>query len=379
MKKIFLFIISGILLIAIPLAVYVVGKNTELRKRAAPATTLTFSPSQETVQVNQTVPLQIKIDTADNQVATIQLQITFDPSKFQAVNITNGDFAPTIRVSGKVDDTGIASITVGAKDETHPITGIGTVAVLTLKALTTTTTPATIQLSPAPNTFINALGEGESNVLTGSTPASITIIDSSASVSGTPTPTGTPDLTPTPTGTPDLTPTPTGTITETPTPSNTPATTGTQDQNTNQSSQTLQITSPTDNSDVTSKQPSFTGTAAPGATVTLTIHSTPQTVVVTADANGNWTYTPPSPLDVGQHSVTALTTNPTSGTSQTTTASFIVASGNDTTEPSSDSAVAATGSAVPETGTVETTIILLIIGGIIFLSGALLPIFTRSL
>jgi len=378
MKKIVLFVICGILLIAIPLAVYVVGKNTELRKRAAPATTLTFSPSQETVQINQTFPLEIKINTADNQVATIQLQAVFDPTKFQAIDITNGDLAPTIRVSGKVDDTGTATITVGAKDETHPITGIGTVAVLTLKAISATATPATIQFSPAPNTFINALGEGESNVLTGSTPANITITnidnsttqtasesatqDASASASATPTPTQTPDVTPT------LTPTPTDI----------------QNQNANQGTQTLQITSPTDNENVTNVQPSFSGTAAPGATVTLTIHSTPQTDVVTADANGNWTYTPTTPLDAGQHSVTALTTDPTSGATQTTTTSFTVnidnsgtGKGSGVTTTPTDNSVESTGSAVPETGTIETTFILIFIGGIIFLGGALLPVLTQ--
>jgi len=350
MKKVVLFIICGILLIGIPLAVYLVGKNTEIRKRAAPATTISLSPSQVTKRADETFSLEVKIDTADNQVATVQLQIVFDPASLQAVNITNGALAPTIRVSGKVDETGKATITVGARDATHPITGTGTVAILTMKTLAAAATPVTVQFSPSPDTFINALGEGENNVLTGSAGATVTILEAVGGVSetgalGTPTPTPTSSLTPTPTI---------------------------------EQNQTLQITSPANNADLATDMPTFGGVASPGATITLTIQSTPQTVVVTADANGNWTYTPTTPLEEGQHTISALTTDPATGASQTSTTSFVVAAGGDTTaEPSSGSAVAASGSAVPETGTVETTFILITIGVLIFLGGALLPVFTR--
>jgi large repetitive protein len=360
MKKVVLFIISGILLLGIPATVYIVGKNAELRKRAAPATTLSLIPSQGSKRVNETFSLDVKIDTGDNQVATIQLQIVFDPTKFQAINITNGALAPTIRVSGKVDTSGVATITVGASDTTHPITGIGSIAVITLKAISTSATPATIQFSPAPDTFINAFGEGENNVLVGSSGASITILnaDGSTAINDTETPT------PTPTGQSPL-----GGATLTPTP------TSIQNQNT----QILQILSPENNESLTTDTPSFTGTASPGATITLTIESTPQTVIITADADGNWNYAPSAPLTAGQHSVTALTTDPTTGASETTTASFVIASGEDSTEPSSGSAVAASGSAIPETGSIETTIILMAIGVLLILGGTLLPFVSSDL
>jgi hypothetical protein len=363
MKKIVLFIISGILLLAIPATVYIIGKNAEIRKRAAPATTLSFSPSQITKRVNETFPLEIKIDTADNQVATIQLQIVFDPSKFQAINITNGPLAPTIRVSGKVDSAGVATITVGASDTTHPIGGIGTVAILTLKALTTSAVPATIQFSPAPDTFINALGEGESNVLVGSSGASVSILNDD----GTAALTGSVSTTPTPTPTALVSNTPTPTPTESSSPAE------------NQNAQSLQILTPSNDENLTTDLPSFAGTASPGATITLTIESTPQTVVVTADADGNWTYSPTNPLEAGHHTLTALTTDPTTGSSETTTTSFVIASGNTITEPSSGSATAASGSAVPETGNVKTTSVLISIGVLLFLIGAILPIFQPKL
>ena len=359
MKKVVLFIISGILLLAIPLAVYLVGKNTELRKRAAPATTISLIPSQITKQVNETFSLEVKIDTADNQVATIQLQIIFDPAKLQAVNITNGALAPTIRVSGKVDETGKASITVGAQDATHPITGTGTVAVLTMKALAPSTAPVSVRFSPAPDTFINALGEGENNVLVGSTGASITIQNTAGTTVLTNNLSASQGTVATESGTPI--PTPTETI-----------------QANASSSGNLRIISPTSNGDVATDLPTFTGTASPGATIILTIHSTEYPpVTVTADADGNWTYTPTAPLEPGQHTVTALTTDPSTGATQTTSDSFVVASGNESIEPSSGSAVAASGSAVPETGSIETTFILITIGLLIFLGGAALPMFTR--
>jgi len=52
-----------------------------------------------------------------------------------------------------------------------------------------------------------------------------------------------------------------------------------------------------------SKKPTFSGTAAPLSTVTVTVHSDPVTCTTTADANGYWTCTLSEDLPVGAHQV----------------------------------------------------------------------------
>ncbi|MBW9095049.1 hypothetical protein JNB62_15275 [Microbacterium jejuense] len=68
------------------------------------------------------------------------------------------------------------------------------------------------------------------------------------------------------------------------------------------------ITSPTDGSSTTDTTPTVTGTAEPGSTVTVIIDG----VIVggtTADENGDWTFTPTSPLTPGAHTITATATD----------------------------------------------------------------------
>lgn len=364
MKKIFLFVSIAIILLAIPFTVYFVGKNQEIRKRAAPASTLSFTPPSQSIRAGQNFTLSVKLDTATNQVGLIQLRIVYDPVYLQAVDITNDTFAPSIRVSKKIDPNGKVSISVGAKDSTHPITGSGNIAILTMKALKGSATPILVKFTPSPDTTANALGEGQADVLVGRSPASITILNadgsqSSALVNAAATPTATPThaTTVTPTHTPALTPTLAPTLEAT--------------DSAEASGSAVEITSIEENETVTTTQPVIAGIGNPGTTVTLIIHSeTGTTVTVTVDENGNWTYTPTTPLAPGEHTVEALVTDANTGEQQSVTTSFIVASGNEVAAESS-------GSAVPVTGYAETTLLFVVIGVVIFLSGAIIPFFIQ--
>lgn len=78
---------------------------------------------------------------------------------------------------------------------------------------------------------------------------------------------------------------------------------------------------------LSNKQPLvLNGTAAANTTVTLYIFSDPKQATVTADANGNWTYTV-SGLEPGNHHVEAEVTDPKTGktSSRVTLATFSVA------------------------------------------------------
>lgn len=338
-KKIILLILVVLTLAAIPVTVFVARQSQEKRAKAAPATTLAFSPASVTKKVEDVFSFEVRIDTAENQVVAAELHITFDPAILEAQSITNGPLFPNILASGQVE-RGAANITVGAANATTPIIGTGTAAVVKFKALAPTTSPVSIRF--APTTFVGALGESATNVLVGSTPATVTV---TATGSATTQQTATQSAT---------TPTPTPTTTAT--------------QSAQASASAVLITEPADDSNLTTEQPTFKGTAAPGATITLTIYSTPITVTVTADANGNWVYTPVTALEEGPHSVVASAQDPTTGQTQTATTSFVVAAGG---EESS------TNSGIPTAGSLETTVLLLVLGVLFVLTGAAVPLMLR--
>jgi len=359
MKKVFLYIAIGLLLLAIPVTVFFIGQQRDIRTRAAPATTLSLTPAVQTVNVGDAnLKLNVDIDPGANQVVSADIYITYDPTKLEAKTITNGPSAPRVLNSGIIEN-GTASIKVGAASNTQPITTRGTIAVITFTPIAATSnfTPALVQF--ASNTFVGGLNEPTANVLVGTTPAKITITGASTNTSGanfaSESATLTPTATPTATLTPILTPTPAS-----PADGLTPTLPASGSAESSASATALQILTPEENADVTTSQPVIRGTAPPGSVVTIVIHSDAGiTVTVTTDANGNWVYTPTTPLDPGPHSVVASAQDAT-GTTETSTITFVVAGAGEAAAPES---------AVPISGNVETTILLLGLGVLLMASG----------
>jgi hypothetical protein len=67
---------------------------------------------------------------------------------------------------------------------------------------------------------------------------------------------------------------------------------------------TLSITDPTDGAVIDSSHPTISGTADPGATITISVGAT-QDGLSTADSSGAWSYTLSTALTDGSHTVTA--------------------------------------------------------------------------
>lgn len=99
------------------------------------------------------------------------------------------------------------------------------------------------------------------------------------------------------------------------------------------------LTSPASGSAVPSDRPVFGGTGIPGKTVVIKIQSAQSiTGTTSVDQNGNWTWTPPSGLSPGEHTVT-ITTTDNAGNPVNFSRKFIVlASGTQVTEPATPSA-----------------------------------------
>lgn len=108
---------------------------------------------------------------------------------------------------------------------------------------------------------------------------------------------------------------------------------------TNPASSGAQLLSPKKNEEFVDQQPLFKGTASPGASVKIIIHSPEELEVqVTADEKGNWIYRPKSPLSPGDHNI-SITTKESSGLTKTINQSFTVyASGTQVGESATPSA-----------------------------------------
>ncbi len=216
-KKLILFGLVAILLIAIPITVYLVGQQQDLRGRAAPSTTLAFQPTSKTVEIGQDVTFDIIINPNSNFVSFVHLIIAYDPTKLEksgdGLTINTNAFpgfdstkppVPTFDPTGKIT----VDLAVGANPTAFIQNNNTKVGTLTLKAIASTqgtTTPITFDSETQVLT-----GQGDqfnTNVLSSTIPASVTISET-ATISPTLTPIPTSATTPTPTSGVVVTPTP---------------------------------------------------------------------------------------------------------------------------------------------------------------------------
>lgn len=206
MKKFALtFLILLLLVAGVGVGVYLLQRQTEFREKAAPSSTLTLVPNKSNPSVDETFTVSANINTGTNQVVAVEIHATFDETKVEAIGTSNSTFFVNPKNIGPSIDNnnGTITYTVYTDPGTTPRQGQGTVAVLTFKAKAAGNT--TISLSS--DTLVgsnSSSGTGDlgANVLTGSTPAVLTI-QGTTQVTSTPTPspTGSSSSTNTPTPT----------------------------------------------------------------------------------------------------------------------------------------------------------------------------------
>jgi hypothetical protein len=209
MKKIALtFLVILLLMAGVGAGVYLVRQQTEFREKAAPASTIALVPSKTSPSVDETFTVAADINTGSNSVLAVEMHVTFDETKVEAIGASNSTFftAPK-NVGPSIDNNnGTLTYTVYIDPGTAPRQGQGTVATFTFRAKASGNT--TVALSSETNVGADdSTGDLGVNVLSGTTPAILTIQGSTAP---TPTPTVVQQSTntPTPTG-PTRTPTPT--------------------------------------------------------------------------------------------------------------------------------------------------------------------------
>lgn len=174
MNKRVLFSIVGLVILVISVAagVFFIQRQQELRARAEPATSLSFSPPSKSVKEGESFSASVTINTSKNIVSQADIQINYSPQLVEVEGITPGNFLPQVLRSGKTDNIlGRASISLSSLP-TQPKQGSGTLAVLTMRAVSAGT--ATVVFSP--ETKVLAVGEGDKDVLASKGSASFSIV-----------------------------------------------------------------------------------------------------------------------------------------------------------------------------------------------------------
>ncbi|MFC1627299.1 Ig-like domain-containing protein [Patescibacteria group bacterium] len=133
---------------------------------------------------------------------------------------------------------------------------------------------------------------------------------------------------------------------------------------------------------INATQPAFIGTGPPGTVLSVEVNSEDTyTGTVTIDEDGEWEFSPPEGLTAGNHEVT-VTYIDSEGVEQVLTRNFVIAAAGESDEPaitatpsgsvSTDSgrtSMPATDSGVPDPGSGEMTLIMLLVGVGLLLGG----------
>lgn len=263
MKKWIIPVVTLIILVGgVAAGILLVKQSTEFREKAAPATTLSFSTAKTTVDVGEKFIISTIINSTENQIAGVQLAISYNPNILQIDSVTKGNFLGELATTTNpviLSNQGLVDFSIFLPPGSNPVQGSGTVAILTVTSLDegSSTISFIDELTYELNTQNKkaqtlAYGINEDNVIASTTPINITVqsvgtttasplslsenLTSSGNLTPTPTSTHIP-LTPTPTQQPTNTPTPTPTnssgiggvsfSTPTPTPTSTPLPTNT--------------------------------------------------------------------------------------------------------------------------------------------------------
>lgn len=279
-KQVISLSIGLFLLLSIPVTIFLVRQRQELRKKAAPATSLEVKPATETVMVGEEFTKTIWIDTGENTVSAAVVEVLFDKTKLNATKIEAGDFITEILQAGVITEDK-ASITLGSGPGRQK-KGLGTLAKITFQALEE---GENIRMTLGPATKVAGIDESTDVLTTRGVFGTVTITADVLELTATLTPLSTPTPTPTATPTGNETPAPTPTLI--------------------QGGEAIPLTlqKPSDGSVVQTTTPTFQGTASPGSTITIVIFSEPITGVVVADVQGRWSYTPTVVLAEGIHTV----------------------------------------------------------------------------
>lgn len=180
-NKFFIFGNLLLILLAIPLTLYFVKRQQDLRSKAAPSSTLSFQPSAKTT--SSTCPsssIDVMLDPGTNLVSFVDLYITYDPNAITVTQLTPSTTFSTVQRPASIT-SGAANIELDAVggDVTKAVSTPSKVATIVFTPKTAGTSQIQIDQSKSQVLSLSSADQPYENVLSSATPANLTI-DSNA-------------------------------------------------------------------------------------------------------------------------------------------------------------------------------------------------------
>ncbi len=203
-KKLLLLGFLFILILVIPLTVYLVKQQQDIRIRAEKSTTLSFSPTEDSAEGGSKVKFDIFVSPGVNQIGLIKLVMKYDSTKisttkesFELDKAFPLGFIQNPEIGPNGDEL---SFVVSTTDPTKVITQETKLGTVTFDVIATEETTTQISFDSNQIQIRGIEGDFTENVFLEGAPATLTIT-SGGEISPTPTPTPTTVLSPTPTPT----------------------------------------------------------------------------------------------------------------------------------------------------------------------------------
>lgn len=206
-KKFFLIGVLVLLVVTIPLTLYFVKQQQDLRSSAAPSSNLSLVPSKNSVSVGEIFTVDIILDPGNNIPSFVKFALQYDPQKLAVSQLTPDSQNISITLDGPdiASSSGTVNVEFGINkaitgyDPTIDIGKPFKVATLQVEALERTDTPTQIAFDFPGGTQVLSIATDDNpgeNVLVNAPPTLITILDGIGSPS--PTPIASPSATITP-------------------------------------------------------------------------------------------------------------------------------------------------------------------------------------
>ncbi len=182
------------MLVAIPVTLFFVRQQQQIRSKAAPSSKLYFEPATTNTSLQcQNFTADLMIDPGENVVTIVHFYLTYDPTKVEIVGIEpSSNFQEVLTPASISNGTAEMSVTTG-QDVSRYVQTVTKVATITFQPKATGDTQVLIDSSKSSiynQTPGNEKGDAALNVLSSVLPANISVGNGACGSSTTLTPTG---------------------------------------------------------------------------------------------------------------------------------------------------------------------------------------------
>ncbi|OGM61261.1 hypothetical protein A2955_02050 [Candidatus Woesebacteria bacterium RIFCSPLOWO2_01_FULL_37_19] len=153
------------------------GTPTPTPIPGVPDTTLSMTTPSASQRLNRNFVASVNVDSGANKLIGVELNIAFDPSKLQVVDVTPGTFFPNAESANKIIDNNNGSLSFTLlipPENTQPVQGSGELAKIDFTPIDLGNTT----ISFAQNTLVAAVDSGSVNMLQDTTPLTVDILES---------------------------------------------------------------------------------------------------------------------------------------------------------------------------------------------------------